>query len=278
MTVESEATPGPRLEYPGMTPYDIYVRTDVLHSIQQRVSDEPGEYAFLAASQIMELYFAMLRFEWQHAQSQLRVDAEAWGAIETLRRSELHFEGLNASWAALRWITPTEFNRFREHLGVASGFQSWAYRHCEFLLGLKNRALIRLYEPNPAVYGPLLATLEGPGLYDDVLAMLARRGFPIPAAVLTRDMSVEYAGDEAVEAVWVSIMKDARPDNDLRALGFALADLSEKFDEWRYLHLMAVRRAMGAKGGTGGSSGLDWLEKSMKRRVFPELWSARTSL
>jgi tryptophan 2,3-dioxygenase len=33
---------------------------------------------------------------------------------------------------------------------------------------------------------------------------------------------------------------------------------------------------MGAKPGSGGSSGLTWLERSLQREVFPELWSART--
>lgn len=33
---------------------------------------------------------------------------------------------------------------------------------------------------------------------------------------------------------------------------------------------------MGAKAGTGGTNGIGWLERSMARVVFPELWSART--
>ena len=52
----SQATGGvPELSFDGATPYDRYVRTDVLHTLQQPVTDVPEERAFLVASQIMEL-------------------------------------------------------------------------------------------------------------------------------------------------------------------------------------------------------------------------------
>jgi len=59
-------------------------------------------------------------------------------------------------------------------------------------------------------------------------------------------------------------------------LADVLSDIAEAFQEWRQLHLASVRRSMGAKTGSGGSSGLDWLAKSLARPVFPDLWSART--
>ncbi|MFD0347250.1 tryptophan 2,3-dioxygenase family protein [Kitasatospora aburaviensis] len=47
---------------------------------------------------------------------------------------------------------------------------------------------------------------------------------------------------------------------------------------WRQRHLAAVRRAMGAKPGSGGSSGLSWLRKAAEQDVFPELWSVRDEM
>ena len=64
----------------------------------------------------------------------------------------------------------------------------------------------------------------------------------------------------------------------LREFAETLTDIAEEFSDWRYRHLMAVRRAMGAKVGTGGSAGLAWLEKSLQRQAFPELWSSRTRI
>ncbi len=269
------ATDEPILNFDGQTPYDVYVGTEALHSLQHTLTEVPGEMAFLVISQVMELYFGLLRFEWEYAQDALRAD-QGIVALEAINRSVFHLEALNGAWQSLRWLTATEFNQFRDGLGVASGFQSWSYRHVEFLLGLKNKAHLSLYEANPKVHEPLTATLNGPTLYDDVLRYLARQGESIPASVLERDTSLPYEPNVDVERIWIAIYSD--PSHPLRPLADALSDVSEGFTDWRYLHLRAVKRTIGAKAGTGGSSGVDWLEKSLQRTVFPELWSARTAV
>jgi tryptophan 2,3-dioxygenase len=76
----------------------------------------------------------------------------------------------------------------------------------------------------------------------------------------------------------VKVYGDTGHGEPLRQLAESLTDIAEEFSTWRYWHLIAVRRAMGAKGGTGGSAGLAWLEKSLQRQAFPELWSARTRI
>ena len=203
---------------------------------------------------------------------------DVWAALAPLRRAALHLEGLNAAWHGLRWMTPADFNRFRHLLGEGSGFQSAMYRHLEFLLGLRNAALVRPFRRQPEVHAALLGALDVPSLWDDVLALLSRRGFDIPAAVLDRDRAVPHEPDARVEAAWVEAYRDDGPDNHLRLLGEALADVAERFGDWRHQHLKAVRRTMGAKAGTGGSAGMAWLQRSMAAVVFPELWSARTGM
>jgi tryptophan 2,3-dioxygenase len=76
----------------------------------------------------------------------------------------------------------------------------------------------------------------------------------------------------------VEIYRDAGPDNHLRMLGEALSHVAEEFGKWRYQHLKAVQRSMGAKVGSGGSAGVAWLQRGMARVIFPELWSARTAM
>ncbi len=66
------------------------------------------------------------------------------------------------------------------------------------------------------------------------------------------------------------------PDHELARLGEALTDVAELVWRWRNDHLVATRRAMGAKAGTGGSAGVAWLEKRARKNVFPELWTARS--
>jgi tryptophan 2,3-dioxygenase len=55
----------------------------------------------------------------------------------------------------------------------------------------------------------------------------------------------------------------------------ALVDIDEGIQEWRYRHVMMVQRIIGAKMGTGGSSGADYLRSTLFRPAFPELWEVR---
>ncbi|MEV0586372.1 tryptophan 2,3-dioxygenase family protein [Nonomuraea sp. NPDC050310] len=245
----------PTLEFSRGTPYDDYVGTEVLHGLQNTVTGLPEERAFLVTTQVMELYFGLLCAEWTLAQEQLDA-GDAAAAVTTLRRSSRHVEALNAAWASLSWLTPRQFNAFRDALGEASGFQSAKYRQVEFLLGEKSEAMLRPHRRSPA-YPELLAAFEGPSLYDSAAALLEREGFTGPQA-------------------WVAIHAADRPD--LHELAEALLDLATGFADWRHRHVMSVRRSMGAKPGSGGSNGLRFLEENLRREIFPALWQARTHL
>ena len=248
-----------------------------LQALVRTVTDSPAEPSFLVVTQIMELWFTLLRREWERAQQCLRTD-DLDGAVAAIQRSVHHLRSLNASWGSLLWMTPAEFNGFRDELGEASGFQSYEYRHVEFLLGLKAESVVRPHRALPAVHADLQRALAGPSLEDDVLAFLARRGLAVPADVLGRDRTVTHEPHPEVTALWVGVYRDPRAGNDLFVLGEALTDVAEEFTTWRQRHVTAVRRSMGAKPGTGGSAGLAWLERSAARVVFPDLWAARTAL
>src|SRR3954451_4576399 len=267
----------PTVEVAEATPYEKYVGVRQLQALVRPVTEHPAEPAFLVVTQVMELWFTLPRREWELAQRQLRAD-DLDGAIASVRRSVHHLRSLDASWGSLLWLTPAEFNGFRDALGEASGFQSYEYRHVEFLLGLKAESVVRPHRGLPVVHADLLRALAGPSLEDDVLASLARRGLPVPAAVLERDRSVTHEPDPTVTAIWADVYRDPRPLNELFALGEVLTDLAEVVTTWRQRHVTAVRRAMGAKPGSGGSAGLAWLERSAARVVFPDLWAARTAV
>jgi tryptophan 2,3-dioxygenase len=265
----------PIVEFAEATPYEQYVGVRALQALVRPVTDHPAEPSFLVVTQVMELWFTLLRREWELAQRLLRAD-DLDGALSAIRRSVHHLRSLDASWGSLLWLTPTEFNGFRDQLGEASGFQSYEYRHVEFLLGLKAESVVRPHQGLPAVHADLLRALAAPSLEDDVLAYLFRRGLPVPPEVLDRDRSVTHDAEPGVTALWVEVYRDPRPGNDLFMLGEALTDVAEVFTTWRQRHVTAVRRAMGAKPGSGGSAGLAWLERSAARVVFPDLWAART--
>ena len=57
-----------------------------------------------------------------------------------------------------------------------------------------------------------------------------------------------------------------------------LVDVEESFLLWRFRHVKTVERIIGFKKGTGGSSGVPFLQKAMSIRLFPELWDVRTEI
>ncbi|CAL9654385.1 Tryptophan 2,3-dioxygenase [Actinosynnema sp. ALI-1.44] len=271
--VRMDCPVAPKLDFGGTTPYEDYVHASVLHSLQQQWSKDPREMSFLVITQVMELYFGLLCFEWRQAQKELRAD-DLRAAVRTLHRSDLHMQALNAAWRPIARMTPGEFNAFRDALGEGSGFQSGRYREVEFLLGEKSRSMLVPHRAVPAQHDALEALLAEPSLYDDVLAALHRQGLDIPAEVLDRDFSEPYQPNADVERVWTEIYRSG--SRDLLELGEALTDIAEEFARWRYDHLLATRRSMGSKVGTGGSAGVAWLEKRTQRSIFPELWTARS--
>ncbi|MFJ1972465.1 tryptophan 2,3-dioxygenase family protein [Streptomyces sp. NPDC087903] len=264
----------PHLDFAGTTPYEDYVKADVLTHLQHTLSDDPGEMVFLVTTQVMELWFTVIVHEWETAAQALREDRVPV-AIDALKRSVRELEALNASWKPLGQLTPAQFNSYRSALGEGSGFQSAMYRRMEFLLGDKSASMLVPHRGAPRVHAELEKALHEPSLYDEVLALLARRGHPVPRDVLARDVARRYEPSEQVEAVWTAVYSGAA-DDEVARLGEALTDVAELVWRWRNDHLVATRRAMGAKAGTGGSAGVAWLEKRAQKNVFPELWTARS--
>lgn len=264
----------PHLDFQGTTPYEDYVQADVLTHLQHLLSDDPGEMVFLVTTQVMELWFTVIVHEWETAAKALRAD-DVPVAVAALKRSVRELEALNASWRPLGQLTPAQFNAYRSALGEGSGFQSAMYRRMEFLLGEKSASMLVPHRGAPRVYAELEKALHEPSLYDEVLRLLARRGHAIPAAVLERDVSLRYEPVPEVQAAWTALYSGDDTD-ELARLGEALTDVAELVWRWRNDHLVATRRAMGSKTGTGGSAGVAWLEKRAQKNVFPELWTARS--
>ena len=248
----------PRLDFgAATTPYAAYAGIDALHSLQHPLSKEPTERTFIVATQVMELLFGQLRQEWMLAQDALRAD-DLPAATAVLRRGLGVQDVLVASWELLATMTPIEFSAFRPVLGEASGFQSYTYLHLEFLVGNKNERLLALYAGHPEIHADLARTLNGPTLYEDALAVLERRGLTGPD-------------------VWLEVYSNPE-HRELALLGELLLDVAERVTRWRQRHLSSVKRTMGAKPGTGGSSGPSWLSKAAEQDVFPEIWEARNAL
>ena len=63
-----------------------------------------------------------------------------------------------------------------------------------------------------------------------------------------------------------------------RKLISTLIELEQSMILWRTSHARMVERMIGRRIGTGGSSGVDYLDMTTKYRVFVDMWSVRSIL
>src|SRR3546814_463825 len=115
-----------------------------------------------------------------------------------------------------------------------------------------------VHKDDPQATERLRAVFEAPSLYDELLRLLARRGFDIPADHLERDWTKPYEALEAVEKAWLAIYTDPERHWDLYTLAEKITALEYYFQEWRFKHMKTVARVIGHKPGTGGSSGVNY--------------------
>ncbi|MBB4344501.1 tryptophan 2,3-dioxygenase family protein [Rhizobium leguminosarum] len=262
----------------GHTPYSRYVQTEVLHTLQEFVSDSPAEPAFLANVQISEIYWALITRELVAAQTELRHDRIA-ATNRILRRIVSHMEAFNANWRSLSWLTPAELMPILKGLSAKHGkdtaLQGWTFREMTFLLGVKDRPSLEHFEPQPQRHLQLTERLNSPSLYDDILAALARDGKPIPENYLKHDYAKAYKPSKEIEAIWAKIYRRDDPADQWRSLAELLADIAVEFTNWKYLHLMATRRTFGSRPAYHGVDAIQWLLPTMEEVPFPEVWTAR---
>ncbi|MHA1983652.1 MAG: tryptophan 2,3-dioxygenase family protein [Candidatus Hodarchaeales archaeon] len=58
----------------------------------------------------------------------------------------------------------------------------------------------------------------------------------------------------------------------------SIVELEENFILFRTRHARMVERMIGRRVGTGGSTGVEYLDQTAKYRIFTDLWAVRTSL
>jgi len=264
---------GDRLTYEG------YLGLEVLLSAQRPLSEPEhhDEMLFIVQHQVAELWFKLIIHELESAIGHLRADAPD-PCMKILARVKQVQRQLFEQWAVLETLTPAEYVQFRDVLGPASGFQSLQYRLLEFLLGNKNGDLIRVFDYDPGARDRLRAVLEAPSLYDEFLGWLARIGHEVPAESVERDWSEPYERNPDLIPVFKTIYDHPRRYWLEYDLCEKLVDVEESFQLWRFRHLKTVERIIGHKRGTGGSSGVKFLQQALELTFFPELLDVRTEI
>ena len=270
------AKEGAQMSFDGRMSYGDYLSLDTLLNAQKTWTNTHDEMLFIIQHQTSELWMRLAIHELTAARSRLLED-KPHEAFKMLARVARIFEQLNSAWDVLRPMTPSDYTAFRDELGQSSGFQSHQYRQIEFMLGNRNKAMLRPHAHRPDIMALLEEELSQPSLYDVALRSLAKR-FDLPAEVLNRDLSEAYTPHPAVEAAWSEVYRNTEAHWDLYELAEKLVDFEDYFRRWRFNHVTTVERVIGFKRGTGGTGGVSYLKRMLEVELFPELWHLRTSL
>ncbi|MGV3622016.1 MAG: tryptophan 2,3-dioxygenase [Archangium sp.] len=257
--------------------YAGYLQLERLLSSQVPRSTEPDELLFIIQHQTSELWMKLMLHELDRAldcvkRDDLEATFKIFARVGHIQR--MLFE----QWAVLETMTPSEYLTFRDALGRSSGFQSAQYRALEFMLGNKDENLLLPHRATPEIHAWLKARLEQPSLYDEFLRFLSRKGYAVPRERVERDWTRPYEKSDGVMAVFKSVYE--QPEQHWLAYDMAekLVDVEERFQLWRFRHMKTVHRIIGHKMGTGGSSGVTFLQRALGLTFFPELWDVRTEL
>ncbi|MGH9299018.1 MAG: tryptophan 2,3-dioxygenase family protein, partial [Acidimicrobiales bacterium] len=166
---------------------------------------------------------------------------------------------------------PESFFEFRDPLAPASGFQSIQFREIEALsggLGATPGAVVTFDEAGKE---RVAARTREPTLWDAARTALTSHGL--------LDSEADEGGQAELEAV-TAIYREHKGAlrSAFHQLFEALVDHDEAMATWRYRHLLMAAREIGSRPGTGGSLGVEYLQRTLEKRYFPVLWEVRSRL
>ena len=259
--------------------YNKYLRVPDLIGLQDCLSDPQhhDELLFITIHQAYELWFKQILHEIDAAivlmnEDRLTAAARALrrvAEIEKLLVNQIHL---------LETMTPISFLAFRDQLNPASGFQSMQFREIEFVSGLKHQSLLNEFREDEFALSRVQKRFEAPSLGDTFYAALRMRGLDAPANDDSNsDEERRKRYGKRAQAV-LEILTHFEERNEEFQLAEALLEHDEYFSLWRSHHIKMVERMVGTKRGTGGSEGVGYLQTTLDKKFFPELWEARTHL
>ena len=234
--------------------YPKYLALGELLSLQRLKSDpeHPDELLFIIVHQASELWFKLILHELAALSARLR-ENDALGALTSLKRVNALMRIVTSQLTALETLPPQRFAQFRGYLGTSSGSQSEQFRAIEALSGLRDPHFINVLEEHGPVPDLIQRALAQAPLQDQFNDVLAHFGVTLEQIYSTED------------------------HRELQMLAEGLLEYEQGFSMWRFLHVQLVERIIGPNtGGTGGTLGSRYLQRTVSQRFFPELWAVRS--
>jgi tryptophan 2,3-dioxygenase len=264
--------------------YNDYLMVPQLLGLQvpQTSPSHHDEMLFIVIHQAYELWFKLILHEMEHSIGYME-KGEILRAHHFINRSVQIMKLLVQQIHILETMTPVEFLEFRDRLNPASGFQSSQFREIEFIAGLKDRRFLKYFHNKPEFLKTLERRLAAPDLRTAYYDLLRAQGFKIPAnaSEVEGDSADEEARSKMVDQVIQGLKVIYQKPSDhlpLYLLSEGLVEFDQYLGLWREHHVRVVERVIGFKRGTGGSSGVAYLQSTTNKKCFPALWEVRTHL
>jgi tryptophan 2,3-dioxygenase len=233
--------------------YGSYLALDELLALQRLRShpEHPDELLFIVVHQASELWFKAILFELD--QLMICLDrGDAGLALWHMNRLNALMRIVSAQLDSLETLPPQHFAEFRGHLGESSGSQSVQFRAIEAASGLRDAHFMRALEEHGPIPPIVARRLERPTLQELFVRLLAKE-------------------KTTLEQLYVG-----PGPNLLFFLAEALLEYEQQFAQWRFKHVQLVERIIGpSTGGTGGTLGARYLQRTIDQRFFPDLWAVR---
>jgi tryptophan 2,3-dioxygenase len=259
--------------------YNDYLKVTELLQLQVAQSDPPhhDEMLFIVIHQTYELWFKQILHELESAISYMQ-EGRILRARHFVARCVAIMRVLVAQIHLLETMEPVEFLHFRHRLMPASGFQSIQFREMEFVCGLKDERYYGFFKNHPELLAQLKKRADSVDLRTAYYDMLREQGHDIPAVVNLKSL----ASDEAASGRLLDALRQIYQDPDSHLPTYLLTESLLSLDQelllWRDHHVRVVERIIGFKRGTGGSSGVGYLQTTTSKKCFPFLWDVRSYL
>ena len=286
--------------------YSEYLRLEELLKLQTGVEGETrnisnDELHFILVHQNFELWFKLVINELTCTRNILSSDyveeTKLPQAVHHMERVIETFKLMSQQWRVMETLEPQDFLNFRDELGTASGFESFQMREMESLMGSKwiDGKLIGKPETSNSLYdvtcdwlertpiqGSVYGSTNDEKNVDDFIAdyLLAHKKlYPD-----TNKEAVIFFEEESslrrrrAGLVFIESYRELPLLAWPRKLISTLIELEQSMILWRTSHARMVERMIGRRIGTGGSSGVDYLDMTTKYRVFVDLWAVRSIL
>jgi tryptophan 2,3-dioxygenase len=260
--------------------YWDYIHTDALLGLQIQRTDLPDEMVFIAYHQINELIFKMILWEIKQVSDSTPLEVAFFQ--DKLMRISRYFDMLTTSFNIMReGMDVAQYNKFRQTLTPASGFQSAQYRKIEFastelvnLIDIRFREKIDRETPFEHAFEHLYWQAAGKDYKTGQKSTLLINFENRYKAEFINFMKV--CNTKNIWTRFKELSVDSQQDKNL-------VDAMRHYDytvnvTWVMAHYNAAKHYILGKEGDGAATGgSDWQKymhpKYQKRIFFPELWS-----